>query len=154
MKQQSNDKVIRYVNRMPPELIRYIKQYIPISLLKKVRRIHTNELPLKYLLCKDLNDYFYKKYIGFDITIKACNWSISTLKRKELQNKSTSVNPFSYDYWKDVFTDTPSIKNQIVSKEKGIEMYQLFLEHYQEYYNQSTIHMINHKIIENEVCGY
>ena len=66
----SEERAIRYVNRMPPELIRYIKQYLPITLLKKVRRIHENEFPLNYRLCTDLNNYFYKKYIGIDITIK------------------------------------------------------------------------------------
>ena len=77
----SEDRAMRYVNRMPPELIRYIKQYLPISLLKKVRKIRKNEIPLNYRLCIDLNDYFYKKYIGFDITIKSCYWSISILKK-------------------------------------------------------------------------
>ena len=143
----SDDRVMRYVNRMPPELIRYIKQYLPISLLKKVRRIRKSEFPLNYRLCRNLNDYFYKKYIGFDITIKSCYWSISILKKKELQEKGKTVNPFTFDYWQDVFSDSPSIQNQIIAKEKSIKIYQSFMDHYKEYYDQSTIHLRNHKLI-------
>ena len=143
----SDDRVMSYVNRMPPELIRYIKQYLPISLLKKVRRIRKSEIPLNYRLCRNLNDYFYKKYIGFDITIKSCYWSISILKKKELQEKGKTVNPFTFDYWQDVFSDSPSIQNQIIAKEKSIKIYQSFMDHYKEYYDQSTIHLRNHKLI-------
>ena len=147
MNNSEDRAIMRYVNRMPPELIRYIKQYFPISLLKKVRKIHEYEFPLNYRLCIDLNDYFYKKYIGFDITIKSCYWSISILKKKELQEKSKTVNPFTFDFWQDVFTGTPSIKNQIIAKEKSIEIYQSFMDHYKEYHNQSTIHLRNLKLI-------
>ena len=143
----SEDRAMRYVNRMPPELIRYIKQYLPISLLKKVRKIRKNEIPLNYRLCIDLNDYFYKKYIGFDITIKSCYWSISILKKKEFQEKGKTVNPFTFDFWQDVFSDSPSIQNQIIAKEKSIKIYQSFMDHYKEYYDQSTIHLRNHKLI-------
>ena len=143
----SEDRAIRYVNRMPPELIRYIKQYLPISLLKKVRRIRKSEIPLNYRLCRNLNDYFYKKYIGFDITIKSCYWSISILKKKELQEKCKTVNPFTIDFWQDVFSGSPSIQNQIIAKEKSIKIYQSFMDHYKEYYDQSTIHLRNHKLI-------
>ena len=144
----SEERAIRYVNRMPPELIRYIKQYLPITLLKKVRRIHENEFPLNYRLCTDLNNYFYKKYIGFDITIKSIHLSISILKKKELQNKMKTVNPFTADFWQDVFTDTPSVKNQIVAKENCIQIYHFFMEHYREYYDQSVKHLHNYHIIE------
>lgn len=143
----SEDRAMRYVNRMPPELIRYIKQYLPISLLKKVRKIRKNEIPLNYRLCIDLNDYFYKKYIGFDITIKASHWSISILKKKELQEKMKTVNPFTFDFWQDVFSGSPSIKSQIEAKENCIQIYQSFMEHYKEYYDQSTIHLRNYKLI-------
>ena len=143
----SEDRAIRYVNRMPPELIRYIKQYLPISLLKKVRKIRKNEIPLNYRLCIDLNDYFYKKYIGFDITIKASHWSISILKKKELQEKMKTVNPFTFDFWQDVFSGSPSIKSQIEAKENCIQIYQSFMDHYKEYYDQSIIHLRNYKLI-------
>jgi hypothetical protein len=132
---------------MPPELIRYIKQYLPISLLKKVRKIRKNEIPLNYRLCIDLNDYFYKKYIGFDITIKASHWSISILKKKELQEKMKTVNPFTFDFWQDVFSGSPSIKSQIEAKENCIQIYQSFMDHYKEYYDQSIIHLRNYKLI-------
>ena len=94
-----------------------------------------------------MNEYFYKKYIGFDITIKSCYWSISILKKKELQEKSKTVNPFTFDFWQDVFSDSPSIQNQIITKEKCIKIYQSFMDHYKEYYNQSSIHLRNHNII-------
>jgi hypothetical protein len=147
MNNSEDRAIMRYVNRMPLELIRYIKQYLPISLLKKVRKIHEYEFPLNYRLCIDLNDYFYKKYIGFDITIKSCYWSISILKKKELQEKSKTVNPFTIDFWQDLFSDNLSIQNQIITKEKSIKIYQSFMDHYKEYYDQSTIHLRNHNII-------
>jgi len=144
----SNHKVIRYVNRLPPELVRYIKQYLPISLLKTVRRIHTNELPLKYCVCKDLNDYFYKKYIGFDIMIKSSHRSISILTRKEALEKSKIINPFTFDFWQDVFTDTHSIKSLIEANKHCIQIYQSFMDHYREYYEQSVTHLHDYRIIE------
>ena len=58
----SEERAIRYVNRMPPELIRYIKQYLPITLLKKVRRIHENEFPFQECL-KNLYIYTVQTYI-------------------------------------------------------------------------------------------
>ena len=84
----SDDRVMRYVNRMPPELIRYIKQYLPISLLKKVRRIRKSEIPLNYRLCKELNYHLYKKYIGFNIDISITKMDIRKLQDKKKQNKS------------------------------------------------------------------
>ena len=144
----SEERAIRYVNRMPPELIRYIKQYLPITLLKKVRRIHENEFPLNYRLCTDLNNYFYKKYIGIDITIKSIHLSISILKKKELQEKSKTVNPFTVDFWQDVFIDTSFVKNQIIVKENCIQIYQYFMEHYREYYDQSVKQLHDYHIIE------
>lgn len=143
MNKKRQHTLIQYTNRLPPELIRYIKDYLPISVLKTVRKIQKHELPVKYSLCKDLNDHFYKKYIGFDIDIKMCKRSISML-----QHKKDFFNPFSFDFWQTPITNDILIHKETEAKQKCIHLYQWLLVHYQTYHNQSTIHLTNYKIFE------
>ena len=87
----TDNTLLKYVNRLPPELVRYIKQYIPIKTLKHLRRIHTHELPLNYRLCKELNYHLYKKYIGFNIDISITKMDIRKLQDKK---KTEQINRF------------------------------------------------------------
>lgn len=145
----SDDKVLRYVRYLPQDLVRYTRPYLPISLVKKVRKIRKAELPLNYRICKDLNDYFYTKYIGCDVDIKYLQFSIDILKNKQLQNKRV-VNPFSLDFWQDPFTNDSYIRRDIANKEDRIAKLKTMMNYYYPMYSQSTSHLNNFKIIELE----
>jgi|GEM_PF-3498764 hypothetical protein len=144
----TDNTLLKYIIRLPPELVRYIKQYLPIKTLKQLRRIHTHELPLNYRLCKELNYHLYKKYIGFNIDISITKMDIRKLQDKKKQNKSTVFNPFSSDYWTTLFTNDTSIDTEISRKEKYIDIYTERMNHYVEYYHQSTQDFHNYKIVE------
>lgn len=145
----SDDKVLRYVRYLPQDLVRYTRPYLPVSLVKKVRKIRKTELPLNYRICKDLNDYFYMKYIGCDVDIKYLQFSIDILKNKQLQNKR-AVNPFSLDFWRYPFTNDSYIRNDIANKEDRIAKLKTMMNYYYPMYCQSTSHLNNFKIIELE----
>ena len=90
------DIIIRQLNRMPYDMIYTINKFLPVSLLKKLRKIHKSELPINYKLIFDLNDYLYLKYIGYDIDIKAIEFSITLIKNQLQESKRKIVNPFSF----------------------------------------------------------
>ena len=142
------DTLIKYIGMLPPELVRYIKQYLPITLLKKLRRIHDIEFPLNYRLCKEMNDYFYQKYIGFNMDISSIKMNIKRLQTKKIQNKSTVFNPFSVNFWTTEFTNDTSIDNEISRQEKNIELFQIIMNYYQDYYNHNVIQLRNYNIID------
>lgn len=106
------DIIIRQLNRMPYDMIYTINKFLPVSLLKKLRKIHKSELPINYKLIFDLNDYLYLKYIGYDIDIKAIEFSITLIKNQLQESKRKIVNPFSLEYW-----NTNSISNENVRQE-------------------------------------
>jgi hypothetical protein len=144
-----DDTVLRYVRYLPQDLVRYTRPYLPISLVKKVRKIRKTELPLNYRICKDLNDYFYTKYIGCDVDIKYLQFSIDLLKTKHIYNKGV-VNPFSLEFWQDPFTNNSYIHAEIAKKELLIDNLKTTMDYYYPMYCQSTSHLNNFKIIELE----
>jgi hypothetical protein len=143
----SDDKVLRYVRYLPQDLVRYTKPFLPISLVKTVRKIRKTELPLNYRICKELNDYFYMKYIGCDVDIKYLQFSIDVLKNKQLQTKRV-VNPFSLDFLLDPFASVSYIRRDIANKEDRIAKLKTMMNYYYPMYCQSTSHLNNFKIIE------
>ena len=143
-----DNMLLQYINKLPTDLIRYTKPYLSISIVKKVRKIHKNELPLNYIVCKDLNDFFYKKYIGYKLDIKILQFNISQLKNKQLQNKRNIVNPCSFEFWQDPFTNDSCIYNEIGKKENQIKMLEDYMNYYFYYYFQSSEHLYNFKIME------
>jgi|AntAceMinimDraft_6_1070360.scaffolds.fasta_scaffold47863_2 hypothetical protein len=142
------DILLKYINKLPTDLVRYTKAYLPNSLVRKVRRIHKHELPSTYRVCKDLNVFFYKKYIGYDIDIKNLQINIHHLKNKQIHNKRNIVNPLSLTFWRDPFTNDSYIRNEIGKKEKRIETFGIFMDYYFHCYFQSTIHLYKFKIVE------
>jgi hypothetical protein len=142
----SDDKVLRYVRYLPQDLVRYTRPYLPISLVKTVRKIRKTELPLNYRICKDLNDYFYMKYIGCDVDIKYLQFSIDVLKNKHIHK--TVVSPFSLNFWQDQMTNDSYIRTEIAKKEGLIDNLKTMMNYYYPMYYQSTSHLNNFKIIE------
>ena len=139
------DIIIRQLNRMPYDMIYTIKQFLPVSLLKKMRKIHKSELPINYKLIFDLNNYLYIKYISYDIDIKAIEFSIKTIKNKLQEFKVKTINPFTLEYW---CTCSVSAQREINKREKLIKENKFLYDYFYDKYVNSTIHSTNLKIIE------
>lgn len=142
------DIIIRQLNRMPYDMIYTIKQFLPVSLLKKLRKIHKSELPINYKLIFDLNDYLYLKYIGYDIDIKAIEFSITLLKNQLQESKRKIVNPFSLEYWNYNSISNEYVRQEINKREKLIKENKLLYDYFYDKYVNSTIHSQNLNIIE------
>jgi hypothetical protein len=142
------DIIIRQLNRMPYDMIYTIKQFLPVSLLKKLRKIHKSELPINYKLIFDLNDYLYLKYIGYDIDIKAIEFSITLIKNQLQESKRKIVNPFSLEYWNTNSISNENVRQEINKREKLIKENKLLYDYFYDKYVNSTIHSQNLNIIE------
>jgi len=142
------DIIIRQLNRMPYDMIYTIKQFLPVSLLKKLRKIHKSELPINYKLIFDLNDYLYLKYIGYDIDIKAIEFSITLIKNQLQESKRKIVNPFSLEYWNTNSISNENVRQEINKREKLIKENKLLYDYFYDKYINSTIHSQNLNIIE------
>ena len=142
------DIIIRQLNRMPYDMIYTIKQFLPVSLLKKLRKIHKSELPINYKLIFDLNDYLYLKYIGYDIDIKAIEFSIILLKNQLQESKRKIVNPFSFEYWNNNSISNENVRQVINKRDKLIKENKLLYDYFYDKYVNSTIHSQNLNIIE------
>lgn len=142
------DIIIRQLNRMPYDMIYTINKFLPVSLLKKLRKIHKSELPINYKLIFDLNDYLYLKYIGYDIDIKAIEFSITMLKNQLQESKRKIVNPFSLEYWNTNSISNENVRQEINKREKLIKENKLLYDYFYDKYVNSTIHSQNLNIIE------
>ena len=142
------DIIIRQLNRMPYDMIYTINKFLPVSLLKKLRKIHKSELPINYKLIFDLNDYLYLKYIGYDIDIKAIEFSITMLKNQLQESKRKIINPFSFKYWTLEYFSNEYVRQEINKREKLIKENKLLYDYFYDKYVNSTIHSQNLNIIE------
>jgi|TARA_R110002153_G_scaffold9731_2_gene39725 hypothetical protein len=142
------DIIIRQLNRMPYDMIYTINKFLPVSLLKKLRKIHKSELPINYKLIFDLNDYLYLKYIGYDIDIKAIEFSITLIKNQLQESKRKIVNPFSLEYWNTNSISNENVRQEINKREKLIKENKLLYDYFYDKYINSTIHSQNLNIIE------
>jgi len=142
------DIIIRQLNRMPYDMIYTINKFLPISLLKKMRKIHKSELPINYKLIFNLNDYLYLKYIGYDIDIKAIEFSITMLKNQLQESKRKIINPFSFKYWTLEYFSNEYVRQEINKREKLIKENKLLYDYFYDKYVNSTIHSQNLNIIE------
>ena len=142
------DIIIRQLNRMPYDMIYTINKFLPVSLLKKLRKIHKSELPINYKLIFDLNDYLYLKYIGYDIDIKAIEFSIILIKNQLQESKRKIVNPFSFEYWNNNSISNENVRQEINKREKLIKENKLLYDYFYDKYVNSTIHSQNLNIIE------
>ena len=62
-----------------------IKSYLPISIIKKCRKIKLYELPINYNLFKDINEHFYLKKLSNDIDHNAMKQHLKVLKTQYCQ---------------------------------------------------------------------
>ena len=111
------------------------------------KNLYQHQLPLGYKISKDLNDHFYKKYIGYDIDIKFSKWQISMIERKIHQNKcrTLDINDF---YGHSFNTSSTSFHKKIQEQKKDIEVNIFLRKHFLKHYQQSTQQLDNYNIIE------
>ena len=111
------------------------------------KKLYRHQLPHSYRLSKELNDHFYKKYIGNDIDIKFKKWQISMIERRIYENKrhSLDTNIFLSNLFN---TTSTSLYKEIQEHKKCIEDCMFFRKHFLEYYQESTRQLNNHNIIE------
>ena len=141
-------KLFQYINeRLPHELKDIIKSYLPIHVVKKCRKIKEDEVPVNYLVCKELNDYFYKKYLGYEVDINYKKHRIDLLKNRYIANKDKYFNPYCFDAWKALYHNSVTIKNEIWETESRINEYKIFRDYYYEnHYKCSCQHLDNLKL--------
>ena len=132
------DIIIRQLNRMPYDMIYTINKFLPVSLLKKLRKIHKSELPINYKLIFDLNDYLYLKYIGYDIDIKAIEFSITLIKNQLQESKRKIVNPFSLEYWNTNSISNENVRQEINKREKLIKENKLLYDYFYDKYEMKA----------------
>ena len=113
-----------------------------------MRKIHKSELPINYKLIFDLNDYLYLKYIGYDIDIKAIEFSITVLKNQLQESKRKIINQFSFKYWTLEYFSNEYVRQEINKREKLIKENKLLYDYFYDKYVNSTIHSQNLNIIE------
>ena len=147
-KDDNDEYVIININYLPIELIRYTKPHVSKYIVKSVRKLRTHELPINYRICKGLNDFFYKKYIGYDIDIKQLERSIALLTQNRIHCKKEIINPLSLNFWQDPSITDACIHREIENKKQRIEILKIFMAHYYPIYCQSTTHLEKFKIVE------
>ena len=139
-------RLLTYINRLPYELVDIIHSYIPIHVAKKFRKIKKEELPTNYLICKELSDHFYKKYIGYELDINYKKRRIELLQNRNIANKSKYFNPYCFDAWKALYYNSVTVRNEICETESQINGCNILYEYYIQYYKASTRHLYNFKL--------
>ena len=140
-------EILNYVNRLPIELVRYIKSYLPISILKKCRKIKLYELPVKYRIFKDITDHFHFKKMSNDIDHNAMKQHLNILKIQYCQKLNIYNSIISVSSWFKDIKECVHITSQIQTIERAIDNYILLERILNEEYYTSIIHLNNFKII-------
>jgi hypothetical protein len=139
--------ILQKINRLPFELIDIIKSYLPISILKKCRKIKLYELPVKYRIFKDITDHFHFKKMSNDIDHNAMKQHLNILKIQYRQKLNIYNSIISVSSWFKDIKDNVNIISQIQQTERTIDTYILSEKILNEEYYTSIIHLNNFKII-------
>jgi hypothetical protein len=136
--------------RFPPELKRLICSYIPISVLKKIRKIRQDELPNNYKIAKALNDQLYKIYYGYKLDMISCQNRIHYFEKQLEYNKQLFVNTFKVDKCIDLTSKKMKIQASIKECEESMVLPSLLYALYKEPYDISTQQLDEFNIIETD----
>lgn len=139
--------ILQKINRLPFELMDIIKSYLPISILKKCRKIKLYELPFKYKIFKDISDHFYFKKMSNEIDHKAMKQHLKVLKIQFCQKHNIYNSIISVSSWFKDIKECVHITSQIQTIERAIDNYILLEKVVNEEYYTSIIHLNNFKII-------
>jgi hypothetical protein len=136
--------------RFPPELKRLICSYIPISVLKKIRKIRQDELPNNYKIAKALNDQLYKVHYGYKLDMISCQNRIQYFEKQLEYNKQLFVNTFKVDKCIDLTSKKMEIQESIKECEESMVLPSLLYALYKEPYDISTQQLDEFNIIETD----
>jgi hypothetical protein len=141
--------ILNRINLLSPEIVICIKSYLPISILKKCRKIKLHELPLKYKIFKNITNHFHFKKISNDINHNGMKQHLKLLKIQYCRKLNIYNSVISVSSWHKDIKDNIKIFSQIQKTEHIIDTYihtEKILN--EEFYN-SIIHLNNFKIILN-----
>lgn len=144
----SQDKLMRYIQYLPPDMKYVIKTFIPISILKKVRKLKKNELPINYKIAKELNEHFYMTSVGYNLDINTRNNYIKYLKKKIIHLNSMYYNTYNIHECYQITTNKQVTNNLIENKKIELLMATLMYSIHNEYYTTSSDQLQCYNIIE------
>lgn len=133
--------------RFPPELKRLICSYIPISVLKKVRKIRQDELPNNYKIAKALNDHFYKIHYGYKLDMMSCKSRIHYLKNQLIYTDKRFMNSFNINDCYNLTSKKIEIKESIKECEESMVLPGILYTLYKESYDISALQLESFNII-------
>jgi len=139
--------ILKIIDRLPFELMDIIKSYLPISIIKKCRKIKLYELPINYNLFKDINEHFYLKKLSNNIDHNAMKQHLKVLKKQYSQKINIYNSIISIPSWFKDIKDCIKITSQIQIIEKAIDNYHSLEPILNEEYYTSIIHLKNFNII-------
>ena len=139
--------ILQKINRLPFELMDIIKSYLPISILKKCRKIKLYELPVKYRIFKDISDHFHFKKMSNDIDHNAMKQHLKVLQIQYCQKHNIYNSIISVSSWFKDIKECVHITSQIQQIERIIDTYNLSEKVVNEEYYTSIFHLNNFKII-------
>jgi len=136
--------------RFPPELKRLICSYIPISVLKKVRKIRQDELPNNYTIAKALNDHFYKIHYGYKLDMISCESRIHYLKNQLIYTDKRFMNSFNINDCYNLTSKKILIQKSIKECEESMVLPGILYALYKEPYDISSQQLNTFNIIETD----
>ena len=136
--------------RFPPELKRLICSYIPISVLRKVRKIRQDELPKNYKIAKALNDHFYMVHYGYKLDTMSCQSRIHYLKNQLIYTDQRFMNSFNINDCYNLTSKKLEIQESIKECEESMVLPGILYALYKEPYDTSTLQLEAFNIIETD----
>ena len=136
--------------RFPPELKRLICSYMPISVLRKVRKIRQCELPNNYKIAKALNDHFYMVHYGYKLDTMSCQSRIHYLKNQLIYTDQRFMNSFNINDCYNLTSKKLEIQESIKECEESMILPTLLYALYKEPYDTSTLQLEAFNIIETD----
>jgi hypothetical protein len=146
----SQDKIMKYIQYLPPDMKYVIKTFIPISILKKVRKIKENELPIHYRIAKALNEHFYMTSVGYKLDINSVNNYINFLDRRLVHLNRKFNDTFNIHECCQLTTSKIVTKNLLRDKKKDLLLPTIMYYLHNEYYAISSHQLQSYNIIEVE----
>lgn len=146
----SQDKLMRYIQYLPPDMKYVIKTFIPISILKRVRKIRENELPRNYRIAKALNEHFYITSIGYKLDINSVNNYINYLERRLVQLNRKFNDTFNIHECYQIMSNKTLAKNMLEDKKTDLLLPTIMYYLHNEYYTASSHQLQSYNILEVE----
>ncbi len=142
--------LFNYKGYIPLELVGIIKSYIPISILKTLRKLKPHELPKNYILSKALHEHFYMTSIGYSLNANMCNIRIISLEKQIQQINIAFNNSFKINHCVDISTQKIAISQDLDVTKNCKDIYDFLFKLYDDYYQTSSEQLNSYKIIEYE----